>query len=215
MAQTASYHQAGQEARKADYEQQEYLKARIIRAGGVPEAADEQSGKKVVPKKSRTGNLAIDLQAAIDTGEYEEADMIYDFMKKLAGDEGGLSVGYAQLGESRRQFDTSMEARRSEEKQRIQEALANLQRLKAESRAGVAQGVQQERRLAAPSALPKGLNFVPGWEPGGLAEKLYSNLGVKGFQPKGREFTTEYDPEAAMQKYLDEIAAVQVQPPGG
>lgn len=206
--------------------QQLSMEKRLIAGGAEPTPSgrllipEKKLGKSGLSKRQSTGDLMEDLQAALAEGDYGDAKDILDIMKQLSGEAGDNSLGYAQLAQSQSQFEESMawnrerfgseqEFAREQEKQRIQEALANLQRMKAESRASIGQNIVSERRQAAPSALPPSASFIPGWEPGGLASKLYGNLGAS-FTPRGREFTTPFDPESMMQPYLDELARIQV-----
>lgn len=99
------------------------------------------------------------------------------------------SLGWAQLGQSQRQFEERLAFDREKEKAALREALATLQMqgVGAVQQAGTA--AMSGAAQAARYALPAGATYVPGWEPGGPIQRIAEKRG-RTYTPQSALTTT-------------------------
>jgi hypothetical protein len=87
------------------------------------------------------------------------------------------SLGYAQLAEQQRQNEWARQFAQEQEKQRILEAQRNLQMTGANIQSGALSDAQRLRGELARVAIPAGMEWIPGFQPGGPVAKMAERSG--------------------------------------
>jgi hypothetical protein len=120
-------------------------------------------------------------EAAIDiwSGMYDHYGSMYAVDLRNTGGGGGSYSGWReQLDENRRQFDITMQMKRDEERRAIMQAKAQIA-MQAAGLMGDQYGnaLRTQAQLAPYSLLPN-QKYYMGYEPGGVAQSLYSMAGL-------------------------------------
>jgi hypothetical protein len=168
--------------------------------------------QEYVQELDRDGKIIFEGYKRVGTKAYEvdELDELENAM--TAAQAGNLAAREAELAESRRQFDIgetrrgqefgqSFELQREQFKEKVRQNLQDLQ----VDLANVQSEAQRQRLAASARALPSGMEFVPGLQPGGPRAQTSRILGAE-FTPRGREFTTSFDPDAAANTLAGSLA---------
>lgn len=125
-------------------------------------------------------------------------------------DEQRFLLGFAPTKEKEDEGDEQAWARllyeqeRADERSKLERELRNTI-ARMEERSRLEQAISQVSLQASMRAIPPGMEFVPGFEPGGPMEALYQGMGLSGFTPQK---ATGYAPDiSGIQRLLAELGA--------